>query len=256
MVEISMRDRSPSFPFIPLAEAIDRLKELEDKFGRHPAPASKVGLAWGVKDGGSQGAQIVAALKAFGLVDYEGTAADRKAFISEGGRSYLRAQQESIKAKLLQDFATKPAQLSKFWGLWGRKRPPDPVCLDSLVLENAFTESAAKKFLRVYDQTLEFANLFDPDEQSANDAPNIQEETPQFQEANPAYPLENIGPPQVSIGGVSTGNTQYREERISLDEGDVVLRWPTRLCLDSVEDFKHWLEGVVRRAERRASSPE
>lgn len=251
MAETTTRDRSPSFPFIPLSEAIDRLKELESKFGRHPAPAAKVGLAWGVKDDGSQGAQIVAALKAFGLVDYEGSAAERKALISELGRNYLRAQQESVKKKLLQEVATKPTQLAKFWGIWGRKRPPDPVCLDVLVLESAFTENAAKKFLKVYDQTLEFANLNDANEELEGD--DVREKLVPVDRADD--PATSDKPLRSSAGeGTIDTIAQYREEKISLDEGDVVLRWPSRLGAESVEDLKDWLDGVIRRAARRANA--
>ena len=57
------KDRSPSFPFIPLATAIERLEAFEKKFGRHPAPAGKVGLAWDMKEKSSQADQTLAALK-------------------------------------------------------------------------------------------------------------------------------------------------------------------------------------------------
>ena len=40
-----LRDRSPSYPFIPLKTAIERLEAFEKYFGRHPAPFKKAGLA-------------------------------------------------------------------------------------------------------------------------------------------------------------------------------------------------------------------
>ena len=43
------RERSPSFPFIPLRTAINRLVAFEECFGRHPAPIGKVVLAWSMK---------------------------------------------------------------------------------------------------------------------------------------------------------------------------------------------------------------
>lgn len=42
-------------------------------------------------------------------------------------------------------------------------RPPDPVCLDELVLHGAFTQSAAETFLRVYDNTIAYAGLSNSD---------------------------------------------------------------------------------------------
>lgn len=155
------KDRSPSFPFIPLGEALKRLAAFEQTFGRHPAPAAKSGLAWGMKEGSSQAFQTLAALKAFGLLKYEGSAKDRTALLTEDARTYLRAQQESIKKEIVRSIATKPAQIQKFWSVWGADRPPDAVCLDDLVLKHAFTDSAAHNFLKVYDETIAFAGISD-----------------------------------------------------------------------------------------------
>ncbi|WP_352953338.1 hypothetical protein [Mesorhizobium sp. M1322] len=43
-----------------------------------------------------------------------------------------------------------------------------------------------------------------------------------------------------------------REDKASLDEGEVVLHWPENLSADSVRDFEYWVEGIIRRAKRRA----
>src|SRR5262252_3575496 len=95
----SKRDRSPSFPFIPLQGAIERLVQFEEYFKRHPAPAAKVGLAWKMKENSSQALQTVAALKAFGLLESQ-RGSDEIA-VAEDGRIYLRAQQESIRGDVL-----------------------------------------------------------------------------------------------------------------------------------------------------------
>lgn len=160
------KDRSPSYPFISLKTAIDRLVSFDATFGRHPSPASKVGLAWKMKEASSQAAQTLAALKSFGLVDYQGAASDRIASISDDGRTYLRAQQESVKEAVLKRLALKPKAMEKYWTDWGADRPPDPLCLDRLVLKDGFTQSAAETFLRVYDDTVAFAKLGKSDKPS------------------------------------------------------------------------------------------
>lgn len=157
------KDRSPSFPFISLGEALKRLQAFEQTFGRHPAPASKAGLAWGMKDASSQAFQTLAALKAFGLVEYEGSGKTLTASLTDDARTYMRAQQEHIKSDVIRRLATKPKQIQKFWAIWGERRPPDPVCLDQLILNHAFTDSAANNFLKVYDDTIAFSGLSDSD---------------------------------------------------------------------------------------------
>ncbi|MEM6609414.1 MAG: hypothetical protein AAF689_12620 [Pseudomonadota bacterium] len=163
MTEKPKKERSPSFPFIALPEAVKRLEAFEQTFGRHPTPAAKAGLAWGLKDGSSQAAQLLAALKAFGFVEYSGTAKDRTAYLTDRARTYLRAQQQHIKDGVLREAALEPKQFQKFWAIWGADRPPDPICLDELILKHAFTDSAANTFLKVYDNTIEYSGLSDAD---------------------------------------------------------------------------------------------
>ncbi len=110
MTDKLKRERSPSFPFIALPEAIKRLEAFDQTFGRHPAPAIKSGLAWGMTDGSSQAGQILAALKAFGFLEYSGSAKDRTASLTDRARTYLRAQQQEIKDKVLREAALEPKQ--------------------------------------------------------------------------------------------------------------------------------------------------
>ncbi|GGE44328.1 hypothetical protein GCM10011367_18820 [Marinicauda pacifica] len=205
------KERSPSYPFIPLQTAAERLVALDQKFGRHPTPADKAGLAWDLKPGSSQAAQTLAALKSFGFVEYRGSGPGREAVITDEGRTYLRAQQESVKRGVLEDAALKPKAISKYWDKWGADRPPDEVCLDELVLKGGFTQGAAETFLRVYDATVGYAGLGDSD----MDEPNPEQEETFMESAqmerqapprktppapqNPPRPLSGSEPYRVSI---------------------------------------------------------
>ena len=172
------KERSPSFPFISLPSALARLAALEEKFGRHPTPANKIGLAWGMKEASSQAAQTVAALKSFGMVQYEGGGPGRLTIITEDGRNFLRAQQESVKLAIVRRLALTPKVIASYWQDWGRKRPIDEVALDELVLKAAFTQSAAETFLRVYDETIAYAGLTDSDKDADVDGDTAGAETP------------------------------------------------------------------------------
>ena len=157
------RDRSPSYPFIPLKTAIERLEAFESYFGRHPAPFKKAGLAWKMKEDSSQANQTLATLKSFGLIEYKGSGSDRSVVLSEDGRTYLRAQQEGIKKEILKRVALRPKAIARFWPTWNADRPPDAVCLDDLVLKHKFNDKAAPVFLKVYDDTIAFAELSSSD---------------------------------------------------------------------------------------------
>lgn len=149
------RDRSPSYPSISLKAAVERLVAFEKYFGRHPASADQAGKAWNLKTAD----QTIAALRYFGLLDYEGRSGARQITISEDGRNYLRAQQDSVKQEILKRAALRPKEIRKFWDIWGDDRPPNDICLDDLTFRNAYSDRGARVFLKVYDATIAFAGL-------------------------------------------------------------------------------------------------
>lgn len=162
------RERSPSFPFIPLKGAVERLEAFERYFGRHPAPTTKAGLAWGMKEKSSQADQTLAAMRSFGFIGYEGAGSGRVAVLTEEARNYIRTQQESVKEQILQQCALRPRIIRKYWTTWGADRPPDAVALDELY-DAGFTDAGAENFLRVYDETIAFSGLFDSDKSVEDD---------------------------------------------------------------------------------------
>lgn len=60
--------------------------------------------------------------------------------------------------------------------------------------------------------------------------------------------------PFFKSGGVEDKNAADGEalDRASLDEGPVVLSWPDTLSKESVEEFEYWVNGLIKRAKRKA----
>jgi|SRR5665213_780697 len=156
------RDRSPAYPIIPLEAALQRLAEFDTHFKRTPARSQKVGDAWGIK-AKAYADRTVAALRYFGLLEYQGAGKDRSVTVSEDGRKYLRAQQEETKREVVKAAALRPKQIAKFWSSWGKDRPADAACLDELVIKDGFSEAGARDFLKVYDSTITYAGLSESD---------------------------------------------------------------------------------------------
>jgi hypothetical protein len=252
------RERSPSFPFIPLSGAIKRLVEFEEYFKRHPAPAKHSGKAWGMKGWTSQAQQTLAALKSFGLVEYQGSGDTLEATVSEDGRTYLRAQQETVKREVLKRLALKPKNLAKYFTAWGPDRPPNEVCLDQLVLKGGFTEAAAKLFLQVYDATIAYAGLSDSDkaleeeEEEEDDIviPGVGEVDRTAAQRHAAIPPEQLD--RTEMLALVTPPFGTRREVITLDEGDVVITFPENLSSDSFGDLKDHLDLFIKKMQRRA----
>lgn len=152
------RDRSPAYPNVPLEVALARLVEFEAHFKRSAARPEKIGEAWGVKAKGFAD-RVAAALRYFGLIEYQGAGKDRRIVVSDEGRKYLRAQQDEIKREVIRAAALRPKSIADFWNEWGADRPADAACLDELVLKSGFSEAGARKFLKVYDATISYAGL-------------------------------------------------------------------------------------------------
>ena len=135
-----------------------------------PAAADTIGAAWTMKPGTSQVAQTLSALKAFGLLEVQRGPSGAEIVISDDARTYLRAQQESIRQEVVQRIALKPKQIQVYWEKWGDDRPKDPACLDALVLKGGFSQDGAVTFLKVYDATIAFARLTIADKANAKPA--------------------------------------------------------------------------------------
>ncbi|HXQ53775.1 MAG TPA: hypothetical protein VN802_21970 [Stellaceae bacterium] len=168
------RDRSPAFPIIPLQTALERLAQFEAHFKRSPARAEKVGDAWNI---GTKAYvdRIAAALRYYGLLEYQGAGKDRHVVVSEEGRKYLKAQQEETKREVIRAVALRPKAIAKAWGEWGTDRPADAACIDQLVQKDGFSVAGARDFLKVYDATITFSGLsesdkFSPEDQNGDEA--------------------------------------------------------------------------------------
>ena len=91
-----------------------------------------------------------------------------------------------MKQDIIRRAALKPKALGRLFQIWGADRPPDPVCLDELILNRKYTETAARLFLKVYDQTIAYAGLSDFDKKGSD--ANLSEDTDEEDEETDADP--------------------------------------------------------------------
>ena len=61
---------------------------------------------------------------------------------------------------------------------------------------------------------------------------------------------------KASGGNISTLDQRpgFRQDVFSLDDGQVILRWPEKMSASSYEDFKDWIEIQVRKIGRSVKS--
>jgi hypothetical protein len=239
---LGQRDRSPSFPFIPLKVAIERLAAFEAHHKRIPVPPDRIGPAWGMKANSSQAQQTLAALRAYGLLQTVIMQEGRRVAITEQARTYLRAHQDTVKQGLVKGFALRPKQIRIFWGDWGTGRPADAARLDQLA-GAGFSEDGADKFLRVYDDTMAFAGIGESDKIDAVEAGESSESEDETRDAredapivSPSVSLESRAPAKVPtmegerVVFTEEGQPNQYLKLIASGEVDAVL-------LEALEDF-------------------
>jgi hypothetical protein len=184
------KERSPSFPFISLKRAVDRLKEMADAHKRNQTRLITVGTTWGYGAKSSGLLQTVAALKAFGLVDDLGGGADRKLQVSDLGWRILQDARPGAREAAIREAAIKPRLIAEYLNHWLPVRPSDAHCLSELRLDRGFSDAAAQLFLKVFDETTSYANLTEGDNLS-----------PSFQQEKNA-----VEAPPETTGGVGSGS--------------------------------------------------
>jgi hypothetical protein len=242
------RDRSPAYPIVPLETALQRLTEFDAHFKRSPAHPEKIGDAWGIK-AKAYADRTAAALRYFGLLEYQGTGKNRQVVVSEPGRKFLRAQQEETKLEVVKAAALRPKQIAKFWNDWGADRPADAACLDDLVLKNGFSEAGAREFLKVYDATITYAKLSDSDKVPTGsleaeeewEKPDV---TPEVH--TPPKPGSGMLPPASKLG--------QQHAAFPLPEGSVSLSFPAELSVASAQMMASFVKLLLEQAERQAKA--
>jgi hypothetical protein len=242
------RDRSPAFPVVALEAALGKLVEFEAHFKRTPARPEKVGEAWNIKTK-AYADRIAAAMRYFGLLEYQGSGKDRNVIVSENGRKYLRAQQEELKQAIVKAAALRPKQIAKHWNDWGADRPADAACLDVL-MEEGFSEGGARDFLKVYDATITYANLSDSDKASV-----VEGETEEDSEQSVMTPQVHT-PPKQGTGTPPPPAPKLGQQHAAfpLPEGSVSLSFPADLSVASAQMMASFVKLLLEQAERQAKA--
>ena len=246
------RDRSPAFPVVALETALGKLAEFETHYKRTPARPEKVGEAWDIKTK-AYADRIAAALRYFGLLEYQGSGKERSVVVSENGRKYLRTQQEELKREIVKAAALRPKQIAKHWNDWGVDRPADAACLDAL-MDEGFSEGGARDFLKVYDATITYAKLSDSDKASLAEGENEEESeqsgmTPQTH----TPPRHGTGVPPAPSPPLPK-KLGHQHAAFPLPEGDVSLSFPADLSVASAKMMGSFVKLLLEQAEQQAKA--
>jgi hypothetical protein len=153
--------RSPSYPAIDLASAIDRAKVIYEHDHRSAVPVAVAARHWGTNIKSSTGLRLVSAVRQFGLVVEEGSGEDRHLRLSEQALDILLAESpaspEALRA--IQSAALAPKIHKLLWEQYGGNLPSDETLKTFLIRKLEFHDTHVRSFIRQLRATIAFARL-------------------------------------------------------------------------------------------------
>jgi hypothetical protein len=171
------KTRSPNYPGVSLETAITRAKEFYEKEKRSAANIAIAAAHWGFKPKSSGGIVTIAALKAFGLLDDQGSGDKRTVRLSDLALRILLDQRSDSPERdgAIKEAAIKPSIHSRLWKEYGTDLPSDENLSHKLVFDFKFNENAVRDFIREYRDTIKFANLSGSDTISECEEDKVEE---------------------------------------------------------------------------------
>jgi hypothetical protein len=157
------RPRSPSYPGIGLQEAIERARELYNAERQNAVPVDLVLQHFGYKPKSGAGSVVIAALKKFGLLDYQGSGDSRRARLTDAALDIIldTREDDSERRAAIQNAALLPTIHKELLAEYPDGLPSEASLRYNLTRERGFTLGAADELVRELHSTLEFAGLTD-----------------------------------------------------------------------------------------------
>lgn len=181
------RFRSPPYPSIPLAKAIERVGAFYVKALHHPVPISVAASAWDYTLKSSGLFATVAALKQFGLMTDDGSGEKRRFKLTDSAIRIVRDPDPKSTKRIaaIRAAALAPKIHSELWeqyGTAGASGAMDVAVKSYLTLDRAdggaapYSDTAADELIAEYRQTVTFAGLME--------APSVSSEEAVFEESS------------------------------------------------------------------------
>ena len=160
------RKRSPRYPAFSLKDAVGKVRTLLEAERGAAVPVPVALGHWDLSPTSSTGKRCLATLLAFGLLDEEGTGADKRVRISVSGRILARHPDQSSAEyrKALQEAALRPSIHKRVWDRYKDQGFPssDTLAWD-LETDWAFHPGSVNGFIAEIKETFDFAGVFSSD---------------------------------------------------------------------------------------------
>jgi hypothetical protein len=273
--------RSPSYPMFSLAQAIDKARVIYDNCKRSYTTPDAIAKLLGFSQHiGGPGGRTMSALRQYGLLEESGG----KSRISD--RAYTLTQFPSDSPERIQAIKAAIREPSLFRELLTEfSDGVSDTILNSNLLRRGFNPDVISDVIRVFRETIALDESHNVEYHPIQVGDYVQWESqgalcfdkPKrinrlsddgkfafFDGSNSGVPVEQLikeSAPEMEDGGKpeikkAPPKPGMKSEVFTLDEGEVVLQWPSTMSAESYEDFKDWLDLIIRKAKRAADKKE
>lgn len=157
------RLRSPSYPYLDLADALGKLELIyeKDKRATTTGEAMLEHMGYDVKEGRSGSAgRALSALRQYGLIEETG---GNYRISDDGFHIVVLPWGDERKMALLKQAAIKPPLFEKVLKHFSYDLPSDTTLRSHLILAESFNPDSVSTFIRNLRKTKEFAKIGEPD---------------------------------------------------------------------------------------------
>lgn len=257
---MAKRHRSPAYPSSTLTDSVQRAKQFFGKEGKHPAPVLVAVTHWGYAPKSSGGLLTISALKAYGLMKDEGSGKERVIRLSQRGLDIVRDDREDSPERdsLLKEAALTPKIIRDLVDEY----PDGGASAETLkyfLVKREFNPNAVSDVLKVYDDAKSYLIL---DAESNSEDSDGEPETSIGKPADVEGKEERKAPVIIKDDVVAATNAlkvltpggSMRQETFALDTGDVTIQWPSKMTVESYQDFSDWLDILKRKVKRNVEA--
>lgn len=181
------RQRSPAYPAVNLAEALQRAEVLRKEAGKNQIHVDGILDVWQFKPKSGGGMAILSALLKFNLLEDEGTGDTRRARLTPFALDVLLDDRPDSPARTtkLKEAALAPAIHREMWDKYQGAIPGDVTLRVYLRRDRGFGDAAANDLIKEFRETIAYANLSQTDSIS----PTVEDKIKPDGEGEMAQPL-------------------------------------------------------------------
>lgn len=247
------RGRGPSYPALAVDQAIGKAQQFWTHEKRGAAPVSAAAKHWGYTETSSSGKVAIAALLHYGLIEASGANENRMVRLTSRALDIILDSDTSPKRRAaVQDAVKTPKIYGEILTKWSPfELPSDQTLRFFLLREKGFNDGSVDSFIKDFRRSVEYAQFGVEDSVT----PTLEMESP-----SESQPQHSVPAGIVPMAGSATGSSRAvgvlqvlpgtKQDTFTLDEGTVVLQWPSQMSAHSYDDFKDWIELQLRKIKR------